>query len=71
MPRIGDAPMQSDQAQTAAIKTNSIGKLIEAQKPFWKKDGKREYHTFSREWIANEIFRRLEPKGRTMAEYIK
>jgi hypothetical protein len=25
----------------------------------------------SRDWISNEIFRRIEPQGRTMAEYMR
>ena len=28
------------------------------------------YHSASRDWITNEIFRRIEPEGRTMGEYL-
>ena len=31
----------------------------------------RVYHAFSRDWISNEIFRRVEPKGRTMVEFLR
>ena len=30
----------------------------------------RIYNGFSRDWITNEIFRRVEPQGRTMSEYL-
>ena len=28
------------------------------------------YHAVTRDWIANEIFRRVEPQKRTMGEYL-
>lgn len=71
MPRIGDKPLQFNQVTTAEIKKNSIGSILEAQKPFFNKEARREYHTFTKDWITNEIFRRLDPQGRTIAEYIK
>ena len=30
---------------------------------------RRAYHAMTRDWITNEIFRRIEPQGRTMGEY--
>lgn len=33
--------------------------------------GTRRYHMISKDWILNEIFRRVEPSGRTMAEYFE
>ena len=32
---------------------------------------KRRYHIMSRDWIANEIFRRVEPSGNTMGETLR
>ena len=32
---------------------------------------KRSYHACSKDWITNEIFRRIEPQGRTMGEYYR
>ena len=32
---------------------------------------KRAYHATSRDWVTNEIFRRVEPKRRTMGEYMQ
>lgn len=31
---------------------------------------KRMYHGGTRDWITNEIFRRVEPSGRTMGEVL-
>ena len=54
-------PMHADTVTTKAIKQNSVGKVIEETKQFWPKGQKREYHSMSRDWISNEIFRRVEP----------
>ena len=52
------------------IKNNSIGKVIESAKPVYVGNIKRQYHPVSRDWISNEVFRRVEPSGRTMGEYL-
>lgn len=56
---------------TENIKKNKIGALIESEHSvFW--DGmKRQYHASTRDMITNEIFRRLDPKQRTMGEYLR
>ena len=56
-----------------AIKTNAIGAIIERQTQRFPvgKDTQREYHAMTRGFIANEIFRRIEPQGRTMGEYLR
>ena len=50
-----------------------MGELIENEKLWFPNDGKnlRCYHAVTRDLISNEIFRRVEPKGRTMGEYIR
>ena len=53
------------------IKANSIGKIIENSTSFNYPGFKRRYHMMSRDWISNEIFRRVEPTGRTMGEVLK
>ena len=53
---------------TENIKQNRIGEIIENDPPL-KKGSKRVYHAFTRDWITNEIFRRVEEKQRTMAEF--
>ena len=53
------------------IKANSIGKVIENDVSFNYPGSKRRYHMMSRDWISNEIFRRVEPEGRTMGEVLR
>lgn len=65
------SPVHCDDVSTESIKQNKVGKLIEETKQFWPEEYKREYHTLTKDWITNEIFRRLEPQGRTMAEYLR
>jgi len=70
-----------DLATTESIKNNYLGKLIEEDTQFWFQQAKqddpegaadeRSYHAFTRDILANEIFRRVEPSGRTMAEYLR
>lgn len=57
---------------TENIKKNKIGKLIESHPPAFRVNGtKREYHTITRGWIANELFRRVDKKGRTIGQFIQ
>ena len=44
--------------------------MIEQLTPHWPEEGPREYHSLTRGWVANEVFRRLEPRGRTIGEYL-
>ena len=55
------------------IKKNSVGKIIEAETPQFPPEdwGPREYHAETRGHILNEIFRRVEPGGRTMGEFLR
>ncbi len=55
------------------IKQNSIGRIIEALPQTYRKSGlsRREYHVTTRGWIVNEVFRRVDPEGRTIGEYLR
>jgi hypothetical protein len=53
------------------IKNNSMGRAIENDRAAWFPGNPRKYHTISRDWISNEIFRRVDPEGRTMGEFMK
>jgi len=56
------------------IKKNKVGQIIETQSPAWPKPefgSNRCYHTLTRGWICNEIFRRLDPQGRTIGEFVQ
>ena len=63
--------IEKEWALTENIKKNMIGEVIEKSPSFIRHGSKRVYHSFTRDWIANEIFRRVEPKGRTMGEYFQ
>lgn len=51
---------------TNNIHKNSMGSIIETDTPVWPKETKRWYHGSTRDWISNEIFRRVHPQGYTM-----
>lgn len=58
---------------TENLKHNRVGEVIEAQTArFPGPDGRRrEYHAITRGWILNEIFRRVDERGRTMGEFYR
>lgn len=57
---------------TENLKKNAQGEIIEKQAAHPLPHGaKRIYHAISRDCITNEIFRRVEPEGRTMGEYFQ
>ena len=73
-------PIDTAFLTTEAIKENKIGRVIETASPIWLSDekasnpsGEREryYHGTERDWVTNEIFRRVEPQGRTMGQYLR
>jgi hypothetical protein len=64
-------PLTIDEIKTENIKKNSVGKVIEESKSFIIAGSPRIYHGFSRDWITGEVFRRVEPNGRTMGEYLR
>jgi CubicO group peptidase (beta-lactamase class C family) len=61
-----------DDLLTENIKQNKIGSIIEAHPQTFRKQGStREYHAVTRGWIVNEVFRRVDPNGRTIGEFIQ
>lgn len=58
---------------TENIKKNLVGSVIEAQTSRFPKPpaSRREYHAITRGWVANEIFRRADPAGRTIGEFLR
>ncbi len=58
---------------TENIKLNKIGAIIEQHPQRFRKgaNNQREYHAITRGWIVNEIFRRVDPAGRTIGEFIR
>jgi CubicO group peptidase (beta-lactamase class C family) len=57
---------------TENIKQNKVGQIIEGHPLRFPSGGanKREYHAITRGWIVNELFRRVDPAGRTVGEYL-
>jgi CubicO group peptidase (beta-lactamase class C family) len=55
----------------ASLKQNKVGAVIERHSLRFPTGGggKREYHAITRGWILNEVFRRVDPAGRTMGEF--
>jgi CubicO group peptidase (beta-lactamase class C family) len=53
------------------IKLNKVGSVIEGHKQKFRKEGAREYHAITRGWIVNEVFRRVDPTGRTIGEFLR
>lgn len=48
-----------------------MGSVLEREAPFYyDHEGERAYGMVTRDMITNEIFRRVEPKGRTFGEYL-
>ncbi|MGB5324556.1 MAG: serine hydrolase domain-containing protein, partial [Pseudomonadales bacterium] len=58
---------------TENIKRNAIGRIIEAHAQTYDaaSGSKREYHALTRGWIVNEVFRRVDPEGRTIGEFLR
>lgn len=61
-----------DDLLTPNIKLNKVGRVIEGHALTYRsgENSKREYHTVTRGWIANELFRRVDPAGRTIGEFL-
>ena len=68
-----DTSIDLDDLLPPNIKANCVGVTVEKQSQRFRspETGKREYHAVTRGWIANELFRRVDPAGRTIGEYLK
>lgn len=67
-----DQPLHSSDLLTENLKKNRVGKLIEAHDQKFRPSGKRrEYHSMTRGWVLNEIFRRVDAQNRTIGEYLR
>jgi hypothetical protein len=51
---------------TEGILQNKIGHIIETDTALWPHGYNRVYHAISKDFITNEIFRRVDAKRRTM-----
>ncbi|MCB1844294.1 MAG: beta-lactamase family protein, partial [Halioglobus sp.] len=68
-----DVSIDTEDLLPENIKQNRVGRIIERQLlRFGLANGnKREYHAITRGWIVNELFRRVDPAGRTVGEYLR
>jgi CubicO group peptidase (beta-lactamase class C family) len=68
-----DTSLDMEDLFTENIKQNSVGRIIEdhAQTYVESNGNKREYHAITRGWIVNEVFRRVDPAGRTIGEFLR
>ncbi|MCP5043065.1 MAG: beta-lactamase family protein, partial [bacterium] len=67
-----DTSLDPEDLLVENIKENRVGSVIERHRARFPggKGGRREYHAITRGWIANEIFRRVDPGGRTIGEFL-
>jgi CubicO group peptidase (beta-lactamase class C family) len=65
--------LESQDLLTENIKQNRVGRVIEGLTQKFRKGGgsRREYHAVTRGWIVNEVFRRVDPAGRTIGEFLR
>jgi CubicO group peptidase (beta-lactamase class C family) len=68
-----DTSIDMEDLFTENIKQNTVGRIIEAHAPAYRANGggRREYHALTRGWIVNELFRRVDPAGRTIGEFLR
>ena len=68
-----DTSIDMEDLFTANIKQNAIGRIIEQNAATYAEPdrSRREYHALTRGWIVNEVFRRVDPAGRTIGEFLR
>jgi CubicO group peptidase (beta-lactamase class C family) len=68
-----DTSIDMEDLLTENIKLNAVGRIIEEHAPTFGESGggKRQYHALTRGWIVNELFRRVDPAGRTIGEFLR
>ena len=66
-----DTSLDAEDLFTENIKKNAVGQVIEQHGLSYGLSGKREYHGLTRGWIVNELFRRVDPAGRTIGEFLQ
>lgn len=69
-----DTSLDVEDLFTENIKANTVGRVIERHAPSYRdpsSGNRREYHALTRGWIVNELFRRVDPAGRTIGEFLR
>merc|ERR1711962_114969 len=63
-------PLELTDTLRESIKKNWVGDKLASMCPTWPTHGKREYHSLTQGYLANEIFRRIHPDKLTIGEFI-
>ncbi|MEM9623726.1 MAG: serine hydrolase domain-containing protein [Pseudomonadota bacterium] len=68
-----DVTLEPQNLHPEQLRNNSVGVVIQNQAQKFREgaNNQREYHAITRGWIANEVFRRVEPDGRTMGQFLR
>lgn len=68
-----DTTLEPENLHPEKLQANAVGSVIERQTQKYRPGAgnEREYHAITRGWIANEVFRRVEPSGRTMGQFLR
>ena len=68
-----DATLEVTDLHPERLRSNAIGPVIERQAAIFRsgENQQREYHAITRGWIAGELFRRVDPDGRTLGEFLR
>ena len=68
-----DVTLEPEDTLRENLKQNRVGAVVERQQARFRPGAgnQREYHAITRGWIANELFRRVDPAGRTMGEFLR
>lgn len=68
-----DTTLEPTSMHPEALQANAVGEVIERQTQKFRPGmgNQREYHAITRGWIANEVFRRAEPAGRTIGQFLR
>ena len=65
-----DFAIPLDNITTQALKAGKLSGSIASQKPKWRNNSRRQYHSLTRGLIANEIVMRADPQQRTIGEFV-
>lgn len=67
-----DTSLTPEDFSREGIKANKVGEVVARQEQDFPADGnRRQYHAVTRGWVINEVFRRVDPSGSTIGEYLE
>jgi CubicO group peptidase (beta-lactamase class C family) len=68
-----DTALDPEDLLVENLKQNRVGRVIEGHPLRFRKGNRsrREYHAITRGWIVNELFRRVDPRRRTVGEFLR